>query len=97
MESNFKGLIWTNHALQRLRERNIKQGDAWAVWSNPEKSRYNSAKGAWVYNRGGLEVVAKKNEKGEWLILSVWSKPVFQNKQSNKSSFWNFIRSILGK
>ncbi|HTK03557.1 MAG TPA: DUF4258 domain-containing protein [Alphaproteobacteria bacterium] len=105
MENNYGGIIWTNHALQRLRERNIKQGDAWATWSNPQESR-KGASGNWVYYRTyptsgkpgneRIEVVAKKNEKGEWLILSVWSKPVFQSNKSNKTSFWGFIRSILG-
>ena len=31
MDRNFGGVIWTNHALDRLRERGIKQGDAWVT------------------------------------------------------------------
>lgn len=82
MDNKFGGVIWTNHALQRLRERGIKQGDAWATWKNPDQSRYATAKGAWVYYKTWgdqkIEVVAKQNERKEWLILSVWSRPVYE-------------------
>lgn len=90
-DRNYGGVIWTNHALQRLKERGISQGDAWAVWNRPDESRYSTTKGAWIYYRtwGDLriEVVAKKNEKNEWLILSVWSKNVrLLNVKPNKGS-----------
>ena len=81
MDKNFGGVIWTNHALQKMRERGIKQGDAWATWNRPEQSRYAANKRAWIYYRvfknQKIEVVAKKDEKGKWVILSVWSKNVF--------------------
>jgi len=87
MDNKFGGVIWTNHALQRLRERGIKQGDAWATWSRPDQSRYAKSKGAWVYYKTygnqKIEVVAKQNEKKEWIILSVWSRPVFEKSQKS--------------
>lgn len=74
----YKELIFTNHALARLRERGLSEGDVWATWRSPEQSRYARNKGAWVYRRtfGRLiiEVVAKQNENKEWVVLSVWSK-----------------------
>lgn len=113
MEKNFGGVIWTNHALQRLSERGIKQGDAWATWNRPEQSRPGSGsqQGAWVYYRtypasarsetGGdkrIEVVAKQNEKKEWIILSVWSKKVYSNYSNTKKSFWlDLLRRIFFK
>ncbi len=88
MDNKFGGIIWTNHALERLRQRNISQGDAWATWNRPEQSR-KGASGNWVYYKTygnqKIEVVAKQNEKGEWLILSVWSKPVYGSHEPNKS------------
>ena len=78
--SNYGGIIWTNHALSRLSERGIKQGDAWAVWNRPDQSRFSSTQGAWIYyrtwNDTRIEVVAKQNEQKEWIVLSVWSKKV---------------------
>lgn len=93
MDNHFGGVIWTNHALARLRERGISQSDAWATWRRPQLERKGKS-GNWVFYRNfsstRIEVVAKKNEKGEWLILSVWSKPL-SNDNSKKESFWKFI------
>lgn len=95
MDNYFGGVIWTNHALDRLRERGIKQGDAWATWKNPQESRKGSAPGSWIYYRTygdtKIEVVAKKNEKKEWLILSVWSRQVVSSTKKNEESFLSFI------
>lgn len=113
MDNHYGGVIWTNHALERLRERGIKQGDAWATWRNPQESRKGTVPGSWVYYRNWsgtqIEVVAKKVEKpaaqraygpgGEWLILSVWSKPVPQlNPVPSRSSFWkNIVKLFFSK
>lgn len=103
-DRNFGGVIWTNHALDRLRERGIKQGDAWATFQRPDESRYASTKGAWVYYKTygseKIEVVAKQNERKEWLILTVWSRPVYgaqqQTHRSTKSTgILGFIRRLL--
>lgn len=97
MDKNYAGLIWTNHALTRMRERCIKQSDAWAVWNRPEQSRYASSKGAWIYYRTygkeRIEVVAKKNGDGKWVILSVWSKQIFdKNNKENRNEITNRVK-----
>jgi Domain of unknown function (DUF4258) len=109
MERNFGGVIWTNHALERMRERGIKQGDAWATWRNPQESKKGTATGSWVYyrnwNRTQIEVVAKQNEKKEWIILSVWSRPVTPPKffksqtptASQKLTFWRRLYNWIFK
>ena len=107
MDRNFGGVIWTNHALDRLKDRGISQGDAWATFNRPQQSKYAKIKGAWLYYRTygsqRIEVVAKKNEKGQWLILSVWSRLVYKegvSKSKTKKSepIWRLmIRQILGR
>ncbi len=102
MDKNYGGLIWTNHALSRLSERGIKQGDAWAVWNRPDKSRYSKTQGAWIYYKTWgdtkIEVVVKQNEQKKWIVLSVWSKQVFGNNKISKKSFWSdLLRRILFK
>lgn len=99
MDAHYKGIIWTKHALSRMQERGIKQSDAYATWSNPDRSKYAKTKLAWVYNRNingqKIEVVAKKNEKGDWVILSVWSKQRFvkiYKKKSLLSCILNYFR-----
>lgn len=100
MDKNFGGVIWTNHALQRLTERNIKQGDAWATWNRPDKSRFATNKSAWVYYRTWgdikIEVVAKQNEKKQWIILSVWSKKVVSNKKPKTLQSKSLWKRIFG-
>lgn len=80
MKNDYGGVIWTKHALQRLKERGIKQGDAWVTWRKPDQSRYAKSTGAWIYYRTfgdqRIEVVAKENEKGKGIIVSVWSKKI---------------------
>ena len=99
----YKGTIWTNHALQRIEERGIRQGDAWATWSKPDKSKYSKSRGGWVYTRTWgteqIQVVAKQNEKGKWLILSVWGKTVKvqSDKQVRPSLFSRLINFILNQ
>ncbi|HKC05205.1 MAG TPA: DUF4258 domain-containing protein [Patescibacteria group bacterium] len=103
MDRNFGGVVWTNHALERLRERGIKQGDAWATWRNPDQSRSGTVTGSWVYYRNWngtqIEVVAKHmpaqagNAKRDWLILSVWSRPASQLNVGR--SFWRKLYNFL--
>ena len=101
MDNHYKGLIWTNHALQRLKERGVSQGDAWATWNHPDQSRPGSGSksGAWVYYRTWgnqkIEVVAKKNEKGEWIVISVWADCVNNYLPKEKISFWKSLAKIL--
>lgn len=105
MDRNFGGVIWTNHALQRLQERGIKQGDAWATFQRPDQSRFGKTQGAWIYYKTygneKLEVVAKQNDKKEWIILTVWNRPLYdskytqtQNKKEN--GIIRILKRILG-
>lgn len=107
MDKNFGGVVWTNHALDRLRERGIAQGDAWATFQRPDQSRYAATKGAWVYYKiygdQKIEVVAKQNDKKEWVILTVWSRPVDgrspyggNEKKKKHSLFGLILRRLLG-
>lgn len=111
MNNKYKGIIWTNHAIDRLRERGIKQSDAWLTFYKPDQSRYAKAKGAWIYyktwkykDKKGwsryekIEVVANKNDRGEWIIISVWSKPVYgipPKFESEKKSIFARLLSVF--
>ena len=103
MDRNFGGVIWTNHALERLSQRGISQGDAWATFNRPDQSRFATTKGAWVYYKTygnqKIEVVAKQNEKKEWIILSVWSKPVYgtHSKKNSESLVSLIFKKIFKK
>jgi len=114
MQREFRGVIWTDHAIQRLQERNISQGDAWATLNKPDQSRYAKSKDAWVYYktyplRGSvqaqkIEVVAAQNERKQWVVLSVWSRPVYEahgrvykkEKKSKDNMGIRILKRILG-
>ena len=106
MDNHYGGTIWTNHAMERMKERGISQGDAWATFQHPEQSRPGQAPGSWIYYRTygqwKIEVVGKQNEKKEWIILSVWSRPVnqaaSQDSHQKPLSLWQTIlRQIFGR
>jgi hypothetical protein len=101
MENNYGGAIWTKHALKRMREREIRQGDAWATFRSPDESRFAKSRGGWVYTRRWgeiiIEVIAKK-DKENWVILSVWSKKLKSMSKIKKdkvgliAKFKNFLK-----
>ena len=102
MDKNFGNVIWTNHALRRMGERGIKQGDAWATWRRPDQSKHGKAKGTWIYYRTvgnqKIEVVAKQNERKEWIILSVWSRSVLRKRKKKVEPLWKLVfRKMFGK
>lgn len=104
MQNHFMGVIFTNHALQRLRERGVAQSDAWYTFKHPDKQSRgttpNSYRYSKTYGQQAIEVIAKQNEKKEWLVLSCWSKligdgrPLFPQK---KNPLVQLIKAILGK
>lgn len=99
MDQHYGGIIWTHHAIKRLHERNIAQGDAWATWRNPDHSRKGTSSGSWVYYRTWkntqVEVVAKQNEKKEWIVLSVWSRYVGNKPVQRESIVRRVVRFLF--
>jgi len=99
MDKNFGGVIWTNHSLQRMRDRGIKQGDAWATFNRPDLSKYARTKKAYIYYKTWgdtkIEVVAKQNEEKKWVILSVWSSKVDLGKIADNSLLGGLMRKLL--
>ncbi|HUV42396.1 MAG TPA: hypothetical protein VMY36_00600 [Patescibacteria group bacterium] len=78
MKKRYLNAIFTNHAINRLYNRKITQGDAWYTFQHPDGSLPGKTPGSKKffknYGQQRIEVVAKQNEKGEWIILSCWSK-----------------------
>lgn len=100
MDQYFGRVIWTNHALQRLSERGIRQPDALATFTHPQSSREGTAKNSYVYYRDydstQIEVVATQSEEKKWVILSVWSRPIYK-KYNIKNYSPKFLENIVEK
>lgn len=103
MNNRYGNIIWTNHALQRLYERRIAQSDAWYTFQHPDGQIPGSAARSIKYYKDygpqRIEVVAARNEKKEWIILSCWSKlvgtgrPIFGK---TENFFVHILKQIVG-
>ncbi len=75
----YKGLIWTNHALQRLEERKIPQDWAWRAFKYPDSIRKGKKNGTAEhikkYKDLNVTLIATKNDHKEWIIISCWVDP----------------------
>jgi len=101
----YKGLIFTNHILQRMQQRGIDFHDIYWAWAKPDDTLKAETPGALKFYRNydnkKIAVVAKKNEDGKWLVLTCWQKEVFsRRKKSSINSgltFWqNLWKMIRG-
>lgn len=79
MDSKYGGIIWTNHALERQGQRGLSQDLAWQAFRYPDKTLVGKNPGTTEYQKSFgaslVTVIAKQNEKGEWLVLSNWIDP----------------------
>jgi len=76
MKNRYLDVIFTKHVINRLYNRGISQSDAWQTFQHPDGSVPGKTPGSRKfyknYGRKKIEIVAKKNEKGEWVILTGW-------------------------
>lgn len=100
----YGGVIWTNHALERLKGRKIPQEIAWKAFRFPEETRKGKAPGSLEFVKlldiYTVTVIAKKNDRREWIIVSCWIDPPLpgsvdlQEKKKHVSTF-SWIISVL--
>jgi hypothetical protein len=78
MERKYLNLIFTKHAITRLYNRGITQAKAYETFSNPDGQLPGKIAGSVKfyknYGKQRIEVIAKKNDKGEWVVFSCWAK-----------------------
>ncbi len=110
-QSHYGGAIWTNHALERLGQRGLSQNLAWQAFSHPDKQLKGKKPDTVEFQKrvGGslITIIAKQNEKREWIILSNWIDPPLpgtmdyykkeEYKKYQKSSFWGKVFLTLKK
>lgn len=112
--NHYAGLIFTNHALQRLDERQFPKHMVLETFNRPDSSHSAKQPGAHEYRKrfgtSVVTVIAKQNERKEWIILSCWIDPPlpgtkdYHEKQRyhayRKSGFWGkvwlTVRNQLG-
>lgn len=85
----FGGAIWTNHALSRLGERGLTQDIASKTFNKPDSSSKGREIGTFQYqkrfDKSLVTVVAKQNDRSEWIILSCWVDPPLPGSADDKN------------
>ena len=78
-DKNYGGVIWTNHALDRLGKRGFTQQLAFQALQYPDEQQIGKSPGTYKYikrvGESNITIVAKQNEHKEWIVLSCWIKP----------------------
>lgn len=107
----YKGAIWTTHALERLGQRGLSQDLAWQAFAHPDKKLTGKNPGTIELQKhvsnSLITVIAKQNEKREWIILSNWIDPPLpgtmdyykkeEYKKYQKAGFWGKFFLTLKK
>ena len=79
VKRNYGGLIWTDHALERLGKRGFTQEMAWYTWKFPDEELQGKMPDSYEFRKrvgeSTVTVIAKQNDKKEWVILSAWVYP----------------------
>ena len=84
----YHGIIWTNHALERLGQRGLSQEIAWQTIRYAERSNPSQNGGTKFerrFDKSTVTVIAKKNERGEWIVLSNWIDPPLYGTEDHKN------------
>jgi hypothetical protein len=78
-QNTYGGIIWTNHALERLSQRGISQEDGLKTFRNPDKSfpgkQENSFEFIKYFGDKKVTLIGKQNESRQWIIVSAWIDP----------------------
>jgi hypothetical protein len=92
LQKKYGGVIWTNHALQRLAERGLSQKMAFTAFQYPDDSLRLDSGGTMEYRKSFgtsvVTVVAKKNNQHQWIIVSSWINPPIAGTIDSKRRAW---------
>ena len=109
--SYFGGVIWTNHARDRLKERGMSRDIALKAFKDPDSKNQGKQSGTYEFQKkvgsSYITLIAKQNEQKEWVVLSCWIDPPvygtrdWKNKQYykayQKAGVWGKLWIILRK
>lgn len=92
----YGGFIWTNHVLERIKQRGLTQADVLAVLKNPAKTFPGHKNGSVKFIRtlGGrrIHAVAVLNEDDKkWVVVSVWVR----GEEDRLSWYETLVRKIV--
>lgn len=72
-------VVFTNHAIERIKQRGITGDLVWQTVRNPDKTAPGKEKHTTEFskyhNGHTITAVGKKNDLAEWVVLSAWIDP----------------------
>ena len=72
-------VVFTNHAIERMSQRGISGDWAWQSVKQPDTTNPGKEKHTTEFMKRfsahTVTTIAKKNDIGEWVVLSVWMDP----------------------
>ncbi len=95
----YGNLIWTNHVLDRLKERGLSQEMVWRAVQNPDRSFSGRENGSMHYERKNdshtITVILKKNQRNENVVISAWMDPPLAGTKDaqKKQSYWEYQKA----
>jgi hypothetical protein len=102
--NKYGGLIWTNHALDRLGQRSLPQDLAWQAYRYPDDVQKDNYKNSTTYLKKHekylITLIIKENERKELIVVSAWiDPPMLGTADYKKKQQYNAYRkaSVWGK
>lgn len=102
MKNNkFAGAIWTDHAMDRMKERGIPKDYATEAIKNPDSFQSNNGDGTKSTKKIAdrtITLVTKKNERGEKIVVSIWMDPpmIGTKDHKNKLRYKKYKKASVG-
>jgi len=101
MQNRYGGLIWTNHALDRLKQRGLSQEKALIAYRNVDKTVQGKNPGSFEFikyfedTKTRVTLIGKENERHEWIILSAWIDPPLPGSADDKKQklYWEMKKA----
>jgi len=100
----YGGVIWTNHAIERLHQRKLPQHIAFLAFQSPDVRLPGKQSGSTElqkqYQSSTITLIVKQNGNNEWLIISAWIDPPLPGTEDfRKQQYRKDLKSagILGK
>lgn len=91
MQNEYQGLIFTNHALDRMKQRGISQQQVWETHKFPDfqdESKNNATERRKRFGDATVTIIYKHNERHETIIVSVWMDPPLPGSRDAKEKEW---------
>lgn len=89
--NRYQGLIFTNHALDRMRERGITHQDIWETYKSPDiqdEKKNNAVMRSKKFGKKEVSVIFKHSAQNEVIIVSCWMEPPIPGSRDAREKEW---------